>query len=591
MKGTPMKTNPTKPNCGQAASLATSERRERREPGFRRLSLRSLCSFVALLFPHLSGVSASAATRYVWQDSPSPGPPYTNWTTAAHVIQDAVDAALAGDEIVVTNGIYAIGGRAVGTNLLVNRVAVDKPLTVRSVNGPTNTIIQGYQVPGTTNGDSAIRCVYLGSGACLSGFTLTNGATGTNWADYPSVCGGGVWCESINVCVTNSVIVNNSACYGGGAYGGTLVNCSLTGNTASQNGGGAFGCTLHHCQMSGNSAVIGGGAYNATLHNCTLTGNAAGEGGGVCGGTLNNCTLKNNSASHYGGGACGFWDTPATLFNCTVSGNSAGDDGGGAYGSTINHCTLTGNSAIYGGGAFNGTLHNCVLTGNSAWHGGGAYGYVVFDMKGCLLNNCTLIGNSAYWGGGVSGGTPMGQGEVACNLNNCIVYSNTTPLVGGSEENYGPATLNYCCTTPTPAYGVGNITNAPCFVNAAAGDYRLLPNSPCIDAGTNLSGLITTDLLGLPRPMDGNGDGIARFDIGAYESNPYRFEPALQMSERGFLFTVSGEPGRSVRIERSRDLTNWQYAGEVPIPMGGQTLIDPAATSEPRLFYRAMRVP
>ncbi len=141
--------------------------------------------------------SLSAATHYVSLESTNPTPPYTNWATAATNIQQAVDAAAAGDEVVVTNGVYPGG------------VTVTNPLALQSVNGPQVTIING----GGTN-----RCTYLTNGASLTGFTLTNGV-----ACY----GGGVWCASTNAFFTNCALTGNSAVYyhpvggggGGGAYG------------------------------------------------------------------------------------------------------------------------------------------------------------------------------------------------------------------------------------------------------------------------------------------------------------------------------------------------------------------------------------
>jgi hypothetical protein len=71
--------------------------------------------------------------------------------------------------------------------------------------------------------------------------------------------------------------------------------------------------------------------------------------------------------------------------------------------------------------------------------------------------------------------------------------------------------LNYCCTTPLPTNGVGNISNAPLFVDYAAGNLRLQSNSPCINAGLNAYAPDPTDLDGNPRIVNGT------VDIGAYE--------------------------------------------------------------------------
>ena len=207
----------------------------------------------------LAAFNLSAATRYVSLDSPNPTPPYATWETAATNIQHAVDVAHTGDTVLVTNGVYAVGGRGQPDNVWwESRVVVTNSIRLESVNGPLGTIVQG--APNDENGQGATRCVYLGNNAVLSGFTLRGGSVvGGN--------GGGVYSES----------------------GSTVTNCILSGNTrftgvSSQDwsGGGAYGVRLYNCLLTGNVShgsgrgpdAGGGGAGKCTLYGCTLRDNA-----------------------------------------------------------------------------------------------------------------------------------------------------------------------------------------------------------------------------------------------------------------------------------------------------------------------------
>ncbi len=374
---------------------------------------------------------------YVDAACTNPVAPFLTWSTAATNIQDAVDEAVPGGTVLVTDGVYQSGGRVVygsPTNLVV----VTKPITVQSVNGPSVTVIQGYQDTNTPAGNAAVRCVYLAGSVTLAGFTLAGG--GTLIDQYENLddhfySGGGVYCESAAAVVSN---------------------CVISGCSASDTGGGAVGGTLNNCVLTNCSSFVGGGAGGDTLNNCVLAGNSAGYGGGIYNSTANGCLFVNNFAN--GSGDTGGGAYYCMLTNCSLADNSA-PYSGGADSSTLVNCTLTGNSASYGGGAGSSTLDNCALVGNSASQNGGG-------AENCTLNNCTLSGNSAATGGGADSSA----------LDNCIVYFNSAP--GGA--NYSGGTLNFCCTTPLPGSGADNITGNPQLTDSA----HISSNSPCIGAGS-----------------------------------------------------------------------------------------------------------
>ncbi len=478
-----------------------------------------------------------ATTYHVDASRPDDSGSGLSWATAFKTLQTAVDVTVAGDTVLVADGVYDVGGRPVPGYSLSNRVYISKAIHLRSVNGPDETFIVGAPATGGGCGPDAVRGAFVTAvSATITGFTFTNGHTADSGIFYNS-CGGGICSENFSaIIVSNCVFTANSAYAGGGFSGfGTIRDSRFVNNHALDYGGALYGsATAYDCVFLANtSAKYGGAVSDSTVHRCAFEGNHAGQfGGGMHNGVANDSVFIGNTATWYGGGK-----SYASANNCRFEANTAAY-GGGAYELIATLCTFVGNTAtLYGGGTFDGQADRCTFTGNKAsQHGGGMFAYAAGDPGAGWASHCVFSGNVAglsgggmyqgtatrcqflrnlandggatrltvarnslyalntarFSGGGLHSGSASnctlsgnsagthGGGAYQGTLNNCIVWYNSA--AEGGDDLHGVAAANHTCS-PDVEHGVaGCITDEPMLISSS----HISIGSPCRAAGSTV---------------------------------------------------------------------------------------------------------
>lgn len=550
--------------------------------------------FACLVNVSAGALCAGADIHFVDAASSAPVPPFTNWSTAAATIQDAVDVALDGATIMVNTGVYVIGGALTPGFALSNRVVVTQAVNIISVGGPAVTVIVGARDPDAPRGlgSNAVRGVFVSGGAQLHGFTISNGATfglaSASGHSFFERSGGGVFMN--NALLSNCVVIANAAGnYGGGVFGsnGAVVIAShISSNWAGGYGGGMAWPT------------------NGMLLNSVLHGNVVSnyDGGGVhvsASGFISNCIISGNLTQRGSAGGVLVFRAAFVMIDCLIQGNrSATGRGGGMFGNSwtqyrvvVNNCRFEDNSVggtQYGGGAYftYTEVNNCLFARNAGTSfGGGVTAY------GSPLHNCTIVSNrSDTQGGGIH------MLNYAA-LRNTIVYANRAVLTNDNiylKPGDTGMTCEYSCTFPLEL-GAGNISNDPMFVNVELGNYRLQLGSPCINAGSNAYARGAYDLDGQPRIQQGI------VDMGAYENVPepcsafalilmaiYGFRPSRGRRELcshpPFLKGADAQQ-RGISVSRSSDARS----SEIPLPPLEKG--DVVQAARPSAVYKATHSP
>ncbi len=476
------------------------------------------------------------------------------WDAALTNLQDALGVARAGAattnsdddvaEIWVAAGVYE------PTTTTTNRAARFELIN--------NTAVYGGFSGGETK-QSQRNSDPLLNGTILSGDLLTNDAS--TYADNPASFGD----NSYHVCFADTNVGPGTILDGFMITGGNTLGASAS---DANNGGGGMLCRgypqLRNLAFRANNSVFFGGGLGhraaaggeLQVTDCLFLQNQALYGGGIgcdasvptCRVTLTGCQFSDNRSS-YGGaindggnfGAGG--NRTLSIEGSTFRLNTATNLGGAIYVNQnsavrISRCQFEENTGAVGGGIAlpaNGVsialevVQSVFFKNESTSTGGGAIAVQSTSASGSFyVLNSTFSGNKgAGWGMaiGVWDGV-LGTGVVE----NSVLWGNTGSVHDFWSADTTRRTVRTSCLPAGDNYwpSAGNVNADPKFADSTNGNLRLQSGSPCIDAGNNymdyyprvpgLQLLPDTDLDGNWRIVDGNGDGTARVDMGAYEN-------------------------------------------------------------------------
>ncbi|CAD5944578.1 Leukotoxin [Planktothrix tepida] len=437
---------------------------------------------------------------------------------------------------------------------------------------PTNITLKNLII---INGNATgIDEAGAGGGIRMGGstnLTLENSELNDNVAQF----GGGIYTGfKSNTVVINSKFNHNDGTLGGSERGGGAIATKSAGSLTVKDSeftnnkginGGAINhllgnLTIDNSKFINNTSVPGGTVPNGSnnYHGAggaiyTDGANASGANfePGLTGGIIqiSNSLFDGNTGAGQGGGLFLFAYPPdqiivenSTIINNIIQTNLKGDSLGGGLRSgnaelTINHTTFANNRAYsQGGGLWIGetsptTITNSTFSGNRAESSDGNQGLggaitLANGTNSTQIINTTIANNYAgfqgggFWGGGTN--VTLQNTILAKNFANNGGNSWNVKHHTGTEYNEGGGNIQTNELNPNDTKATANIQ---LVADALLGDLQtidgklihpLLIGSPAIDTGNNNNSPIT-DQLGQTRPIDGDQNGTAIIDSGAYE--------------------------------------------------------------------------